>query len=132
MLRFSYLPSDFHPLVLILGGTEDLTELAAVLHRFAQDTRDVVLEGTKAAAPSDTSLLLTGSAEPTGAHLSAGAAKALRWTLTADLAQAFGDEIEALALDPRGSGSVVLTCGHQGEIPIKVSRGEFTDDFLVA
>jgi hypothetical protein len=66
------------------------------------------------------------------ARISAGAAKALRWTLTADRAQAFGDEIEALALDPRGSGSVVLACGHHGEIPIKVSRGEFTDDFLVA
>ena len=132
MMRFSYLPSDFHPLVLILGDTEDLCKLAALLRRFAHDTRDVALERMNVAAPSDTSLLLTASAGPTGAHLSAGPAKALRWTLTVDQAQAFCDAIETLAEDPRGSGSIVLACESEGEIPVKVSRGEFTDDFLVA
>jgi hypothetical protein len=132
MLRFSYLPSDFHPLVLILGDSEDLRKLAALLRQFAQDTRDVALERMNAAAPSDTSLLITTSAGPAGAHPSAAASKALRWTLTADEAQDFCDAIEILAEDPRGSGSIVLACGSEGEIPVKVSRGEFTEDFLVA
>jgi hypothetical protein len=29
------------------------------------------------------------------------------------------------------SGSEILELGSEGEIPVKVSRGEFTDDFLV-
>jgi hypothetical protein len=31
-----------------------------------------------------------------------------------------------------GVGSDIFEIGNEGEIPVKVSRGEFTDDFLVS
>jgi hypothetical protein len=30
------------------------------------------------------------------------------------------------------SGSEILEVGSEGEIPVKISRGEFTDDFLIS
>ena len=43
MLRIGFLPSDFNPMVLMLGETEDLRLLAGVLRRFAHELTDVRL-----------------------------------------------------------------------------------------
>ena len=37
MLRFEYMPSDFHPLFLFLGEGPDLAALAKLLRRFAEE-----------------------------------------------------------------------------------------------
>ena len=37
MMRIGFLPSDFNPMVLMLGEAEDLRLLAAVLRRFARE-----------------------------------------------------------------------------------------------
>ena len=43
MLRVGFLPSDFNPMVLMLGEAEDLRLLAGVLRRFARERTDVRL-----------------------------------------------------------------------------------------
>ncbi len=37
MLRVGFLPSDFNPMVLVLGEAEDLRLFAGVLRRFARE-----------------------------------------------------------------------------------------------
>ena len=37
MLRIGFLPSDFNPMVLMLGEADDLRLLAGVLRRFARE-----------------------------------------------------------------------------------------------
>ena len=44
MLRIGFLPSDFNPMVLMLGEVEDLRLLAGVLRRFAREPADVRLD----------------------------------------------------------------------------------------
>src|SRR6201992_4128375 len=39
MLRFEYMPSDFHPLFLFLGEGPDLAALAKLLRRFAESPK---------------------------------------------------------------------------------------------
>ena len=46
-------------------------------------------------------------------------------------AAAFADQIDQLALPSRAAGSEILECTTEEEIPVKISRGEYTDDFLV-
>ncbi len=44
MLRIGFLPSDFNPMVLMLGEAEDLHRLAATLRTFARAPTDTPLE----------------------------------------------------------------------------------------
>jgi hypothetical protein len=57
--------------------------------------------------------------------------KVLRWRLDRPTAEIFADMIDELARSDVKSGSQALICGDYREIPVKVSRGEFTDDYLV-
>jgi hypothetical protein len=41
------------------------------------------------------------------------------------------ERIDHLTSEDRKSGSEIIEVGSEGEIPVKISRGEFTDDFLV-
>ncbi len=121
MLRIAFLPSDFNPMVLVLGEAEDLHRLAATLRRFAREPADV---------PLDTSRIrLTMSDGPLGIH-PAGGPGAFLWRLDAAHAQSFADQIHSLAQPARLAGSEILECTAEEEIPVKVSRGEYTDDFL--
>lgn len=43
MLRIGFLPSDFNPMLLILGEQEDLRALGGVLRQFARDGKTVRL-----------------------------------------------------------------------------------------
>ena len=53
------------------------------------------------------------------------------WRLDAAQAGAFADQIDQLAIPSRAAGSEILACTTEEEIPVKVSRGEYTDDFLL-
>ena len=131
MLRFSFLPSDFHPLLLVLGETGDLAEFAVWLRRFADTGADRELEKATFAAPSDTHVALSRSGKEHGLRLIDKELKRLRWTLDSRRAVEFADMVRGLANPVRKSGSEMLICEVLGEIPIKVSRGEFTNDFLL-
>ena len=123
MLRIGYLPSDFNPMVLVLGEAEDLHLLAATLRGFARAPAEMQLDNSR--------IRLTASAGPLGIHAAAEAG-AFVWRLDAVLAQVFADQIDGLAQPTRLAGSEMLECTTEEEIPVKVSRGEYTDDFLTS
>jgi hypothetical protein len=123
MLRISFLPSDFNPMVLVLGEAEDLHRLAATLRNFAREPAGVQLDASRICLAASDGLL--------GIH-PAGADGAFLWRLDAAHAQRFADQIDSLAQPDRLAGSEILECTTEEEIPVKVSRGEYTDDFLLA
>jgi hypothetical protein len=107
-------------MVLMLGEAEDLHRLAATLRRFARDPVDAPIERSPVS--------LTASTGPLGIH--AAEPGAFLWRLDQAHAQAFADQIDSLAQPSRVAGSEILHCTTEEEIPVKVSRGEYTDDFL--
>ncbi len=121
MLRVGFLPSDFNPMVLMLGEAEDLHRLAATLRHFARERAETRIERS--------SVSLTASDGPLGIH-PATEPDAFVWRLDAARAASFADQIAALAHPARLAGSEILECSIEEEIPVKVSRGEYTDDFL--
>jgi len=129
MLRVGFLPSDFNPMVLMLGEAEDLRLLAGVLRRFAREQADVRLDQLGFCA-ARTAVTVT-AADGTPGIKPAGDNRFL-WRLDADQATAFANQIDQLAVPSRTAGSEILECTTEEEIPVKVSRGEYTEDFLRA
>lgn len=134
MLRYAFLRSDFHPQILILGERNDLRRLGAMLDAFAAGDADGrVIEQQHSTAPDTaTRLILERHARATGAHPRAGDAADFNWCLDGAAAERFAAMTKGLATGNDAAGSVMLEIGAEGEIPIKVSLGEFTDDFLVS
>ena len=133
MLRFSYLPSDFHPMLLLLGEAEDLIKLATFLRLTVASGEANELETASFVAPSDTHVVITAGEAPLGLRPDAMVRnqKSFRWKLDADLAREFAAKLEALGAPGRKAGSEELVADSPGETLVKVSRGEFTDDFLL-
>ena len=128
MLRYEYMPSDFHPLFLFLGEGPDLAALAKLLRRFAENPQQIaVAERIPGATSRDALVLMPADNEFGMRDLGGGFA----WKLTGWQAERIAQRIELLAPRDNRSGSEILEIGSEGEIPVKVSRGEFTDDFLV-
>ena len=128
MLRFEYMPSDFHPLFLFLGEAADLAALARLLRRFAEDQKAVAVAERIPGAISRNELMLTPADEEFGMRDLGGR---FAWKLTGWQAERIAERIELLTPQDNKSGSEILEIGSDGEIPVKVSRGEFTDDFLI-
>lgn len=131
MLRIGFLPSDFNPMLLMLGEQEDLRALGGVLRQFARDGGAVRLDGLAFCAASGTQVTLSDGAGPPGLHAVPDAADAFVWRLDAPRAAAFAELVDDLAAASRKAGSELLECTQEEEIPVKVSRGEYTDDFLL-
>jgi hypothetical protein len=130
MLRVGFLPSDFNPMVLMLGEADDLRLLAGVLRRFAHEQADVRLDQLGFCASPRTAVTVTAS--PGAPGIQPTVDDRFVWRLDADRATAFADEIDQLAMPSRIAGSEILECTTGEEIPVKVSRGEYTEDFLRA
>jgi len=128
VLRIGFLPSDFNPMVLMLGEAEDLRLLAGTLRRFAREQADVRLDRLGFCTAPRTTVTVTASPGSPGIHPMA--AGDFLWRLDAERAGAFADRIDQLATPSLAAGSEILACTTQEEIPVKVSRGEYTDDFL--
>ncbi|HLZ02284.1 MAG TPA: hypothetical protein VKR55_09045 [Bradyrhizobium sp.] len=129
MLRFEYMPSDFHPLFLFLGEGPDLAALAKLLRRFAEHPRPVAVRECIPGATSRDALMLTPADNEFGMRDLGGS---FAWKLTDWQAERIAERIELLTPPENKSGSEILEIGSDGEIPVKVSRGEFTDDFLIS
>ena len=129
MLRIGFLPSDFNPMLLMLGEANDLRNLAAVLRGFALEPTEMALERLPfCAATRDTRLTL---APGTVVGLRRRSPEAdFVWTLDASRADAFADAVEALAHPDCLAGAELLGGEMAGDILVKVSRGEYTDGFL--
>lgn len=128
MLRFEYMPSDFHPLFLFVGEAADLAALARLLRRFAENLQAVAVAERIPGAVSRNELVLVPADEEFGMRDLGGR---FAWKLTDWQAERIAERIELLTPEDNKSGSELVEIGSEGEIPVKVSRGEFTDDFLV-
>lgn len=129
MLRYEYMPSDFNPMFLILGDAPDLAELAAALRRFAGGAGNMMLSDEVPEFRPRTPLSIVPADREFGLRK---VEQSFVWYLNAWQALNVADRIEALASEDIRSGSDIIEIGSEGEIPVKVSRGEFTDDFLIA
>jgi hypothetical protein len=132
MLRIGFLPSDFNPMLLMLGEQEDLRALGGVLRGFAREGGTVWLDSLSFCMTRGTRVLLSGGDGPPGLHALADAPGAFVWRLDAQRAASFAEQVDDLATASRRAGSELLECSLEEEIPVKVSRGEYTDDFLRA
>ena len=131
MLRIGFLPSDFNPMVLMLGEAEDLRLLAGVLRRFAREQADVRLDRAR---------LLHRAAH--GDHPDRIARRAGHPARRATTASSGASTRNGRARSPIRSTSSRCprappdrkswNAPTEEEIPVKVSRGEYTDDFLRA
>ena len=132
MLRFDYLPSDFHPLFLFLGEREDLTALAGLLHAFAEEQKPLNVGEQLPGAGSKVKLTVVPEEGSAGNYgLKPDGPGSFRWGLNAWQAEEIVRRIELLAAANNKSGSEIIELGAEDEIPVKISLGEFTDDFLV-
>jgi hypothetical protein len=129
MLRYEYMPSDFNRMFLILGDAKDLTGLAATLRRFARCLVATSLSDEIPEFRPQTPLAIVPADHEFGLHHSG---QNFVWYLNQWQALNIADRIETLASPETKSGSDIFEIGSDGEIPVKVSRGEFTDDFLIS
>ena len=131
MLRFDHLPSDFNPMFLFLGEKQDLAALANLLRSFASAPRPLDVRQQLSGAISRTTLRLV-PAEGDAANFGMKQDRdGFRWVLNSWQAEKIAERIELLTPAHQKSGSDIIELGVEGEIPVKVSLGEFTDDFLV-
>jgi hypothetical protein len=128
MLRFDYMHSDFYPLFLFIGEGSDLAALAKLLRRFAESPEEAPVKDRIPGAESRILLTLAPADGESGMRDLGGK---FSWKLDDWQALRIAERIETLTPTDKKSGSEILEVGSEGEIPVKVSRGEFTDDFLV-
>jgi hypothetical protein len=128
MMRIGFLPSDFNPMILMLGEAEDCRALGGVLRRFARDGQDVAFGDLAFCQVTGTDVLLTAAPGPAGVQRCQG--HAFIWRVPPDMAAGFADRLDDLAEPGRVAGSEALDCATEDGIAVKVSRGEYTDDFL--
>ncbi|HEX2943650.1 MAG TPA: hypothetical protein VHO91_21520 [Rhodopila sp.] len=127
-MRIGFLPSDFNPMILMLGEAEDCRALGGALRRFAREQQDIAFHDLRFCQCRDIGLRLTTQPGPEGVqrHSPTG----FVWRLTAERAALFADRLEDLGEPGRIAGSETLDTGTEDGIVVKVSRGEYTDDFL--
>ena len=132
MLRYGFLPSDFHPQFLILGERSELATFVEILRSFAKaPDRTAVAQRPPRAPERWARLILVPTSTTTGLVAVVGEPATFEWRLESEAAAMFADMIEMMIADPAPSGSEYLEAGCPGEIPIKVSHGEYTDQFLI-
>lgn len=132
MLRMGYMPSDFHPVLLVLGNHEDLGRFADMLDAFASDgtARKLAAEGHVHSTDTEVVLRSMHDEHRYGLWQDAHDGGLLNWTLPREDAEAFAAEIAELAASGAPAGSVTLECDLLNEIKVKVSIGEWEDHFL--
>ena len=128
MLRFEYMPSDFQPIFLFIGEGPDLADLARLLRRFAEKPQEIAVGETIPGAKWSAPLML---APADGAFGMRDLGGKFSWNLNDWQATRIAERIDLLTPADQKSGSEIFEVGSEGEIPVKVSRGEFTDDFLI-
>ncbi|WP_407180151.1 hypothetical protein [Bradyrhizobium sp. STM 3562] len=123
------MPSDFNPMFLILGDGADLAALSATLRRFARRPEKISLTEQAGTFRPRTPLAIVPADREFGLRASG---QEFAWHLNRWQAQNIAERVDALASPEARSGSDIFEIGSEGEIPVKVSRGEFTDDFLIS
>lgn len=125
MLKIVYMPSDFHPLVLVhtdkIGLSKVIRALGNIASVQAAETF-LVSEGANAVR-----LIIQNDSAEVRLRIHG---ETLYWQLTAALASYYTSELTAFLKRDEPSGSVILEQGVLNEIPVKVTIGEFDDTFF--
>lgn len=131
MLRYAFLKSDFHPQLLILGDRKDFSELASLLREFAKSPRPILIPKAPSSAPeTNASLTICLADDPIGLRMPDDQTS-FQWKINAEWAGFFSERVEKVAQTDDAAMSEILEIGGDlDEIPIKISRGEFTEEFL--
>lgn len=131
MLRFDYMPSDFNALFLFLGDHDDLGALASLLRDFADEPRTIDVRSAIPSAGGRTPLTLVREEGSDASYgMRADDEKTFSWRLNSWQASQIAARIDALTPTDNKSGNDIFELGIPGEIPVKVSLGEFTENFL--
>lgn len=135
MLRMRYMPCDFHPLLLILGDADELRGFSDLLSRFAESGQSVEL-ASEGVFSEDTQVVLhelsTAKNEQQGLWVAkSGVRPVLEWCLARETAKNFAREVLKTANGLSLAGSSTLECEVLNEIRVKVSFGEFEEQFLL-
>ncbi len=133
MLRMSFMPSDFHPVLLVLGTPEQLIVLEKAFETFSETGNPLVLNDVGLFS-ADTRVTLmeiepSSDAKP-GLWQTGDRPMDLVWQLSRHHAWIFANEVANLANSGDLAGSVTLECDQFGEIRAKVSIGEWEEDYL--
>ena len=132
MLRMSYMPSDFHPSLPVLGMPDQLQVLADALERFSEQGGELALNECGVHS-TDTRVVLKEIELEDGPKpgLWPGSEDGLlEWRLPRRYAWIFSNEVANLATSGEPAGSATLECDKLGEIRVKVSIGEWEDNYL--
>lgn len=133
MLRMSFMPSDFHPILLVLGQADELMALADALEKFSEQGGRLVLndEGVHS---TDTRVELQetepNAGEKLGLWPASPGSMELAWRLPMAYARIFSHEVANLANSGEPAGSTTLECDILGEVRVKVSIGEWEENYL--
>ena len=133
MLRLGFMPSDFHPVLLVLGDHSDIARFSEILSTFAENgAPDTLSNDGLISAPGSEVKLAEHDAVATGRPglWPEPGGSGLRWSLPREGARQFAETVLDLARSGEPSGSVTLECAQLGEIRVVVSIGEWEDDFL--
>ncbi|MCK9913269.1 hypothetical protein MXD81_29220 [Microbacteriaceae bacterium K1510] len=127
-----FMPSDFHPVLLVLGTGQDLAGFSRILSEFALDGRSRALRADGIIFSTETEVILARPDGDTqrGLWPDAHDGHLLHWFLSCDDAKAFAEIVGALASSGVPAGSVTLECELLNEVKVKVSIGEWEDHFL--
>ncbi|WP_349975846.1 hypothetical protein [Pseudomonas sp. WHRI 8519] len=134
MLRFHYMPSDFHPLLLIVGERSDVLQLQEFFDAFSVNPRDVDIKKLAfvTSATHDVTIKLVGDHKTRGLIFHRAPELYLEWEIDQETAGKFAEEIAESLESGDKSGSSFLEIGYVGEIRAKVMFGEFDDSYLLS
>ena len=91
MMRIAFLPSDFNPMILMLGEAEDCRALGGVLRRFARDGQDVAFGDLGFCQVAGPDVLLTAAPGPAGVQRCEG--HAFIWRVPPETAAGFAERV---------------------------------------
>lgn len=133
MLRFHYMPSDFHPLLLIVGERSDVSQLQEFFYALSINPRDIDIKELAfvTSATHDVTIKLVQDHRTRGLILHRTPELRLEWEIDRETAEMFADEIAESLESGNKSGSSFLEIGYVGEIRAKVMFGEFDDSYLL-
>lgn len=133
MLRFHYMPSDFHPLLLIVGERSDISQLQEFFYELSLNPHDVSIDELPFVSSTTFKVTVKFIDDKTskGLILHRIPEKHLDWEIDKETATVFAEELRESIESDNKSGSCFLEIGYVGEIRAKVMFGEFDDSYLL-
>jgi hypothetical protein len=129
VLRFVYLPDAYEPTVVLWGPATAILILGSLLKELTASPRPIRLSKIDFCLPVDnTEMVIWLGARALGMRPPEGKKRILRWELDPARAEHFARLLDVVA----GTGSPChhyLECDAKGELTVKVSIGEYGDDF---